>query len=80
MPMPRPYSDLIILLGTFAPGLVAILLTARDLRGTGVRALLRRVVQWRVRPLWYLFAIGYLAVIKLAVAPLRVIEACFRVR
>ena len=68
IPIPRTYSDLIVLLGTFAPGLVAISLTARDLDVTGVRTLLRRVVQWRARPRWYLFAIGYLAVIKLAVA------------
>jgi CAAX protease family protein len=68
IPIPRPHSDLIVLLGTFAPGLVAISLTARDMGGTGVRALLRRVVQWRANPRWYLFALGYMAVIKLAVA------------
>jgi hypothetical protein len=36
-------------LGTFAPSIVALSLTARSEGGAGVRALLRRVVQWRWR-------------------------------
>src|SRR5262249_30281274 len=33
-----------------------------------VRAVFRRVVQWQVPARWYLFATGYMAAIKLAVA------------
>src|SRR5260370_36921906 len=47
MPIPAPYRGLLMLLGAFAPSLVALSLTARDEGDTGVRALLRRVVQWR---------------------------------
>jgi len=38
----------LLLLGTFSPGLAAILLTARAQGGAGVRALLRRILIWRV--------------------------------
>ena len=58
----------LLLLGTFAPSLAALWLTARSEGGTGVNALLRRVIQWRVALPWYLFAAGYMAVIKLTVA------------
>jgi membrane protease YdiL (CAAX protease family) len=57
-------------LGVFAPALAALLLTASAEGGVGVRALLRRVLEWRVGARWYLFAIGYMAAIKLAVAVL----------
>ena len=68
LPIPAPYRGLMVLLGAFAPSLVAVSLTARDDGGPGVRKLLRHVVQWRVRARWYLFAAGYMAAIKLAVA------------
>ena len=56
------------LLGVFTPGLVAILLTARARGRRGAVALLRRLIDWQVPARWYVFAIGYMAVIKLAVA------------
>jgi len=58
----------LLLLGTFAPSLVAVGITARAEGRPGVRALLRRIVQWQVGTRWYLFAIGYLPAIKLSVA------------
>jgi membrane protease YdiL (CAAX protease family) len=58
----------LLLLGTFAPSLVALWITARTERRPGVRALLLRMVQWQVGWRWYLFAIGYLPAIKLSVA------------
>jgi membrane protease YdiL (CAAX protease family) len=61
-------SGFLLLLGTFAPSLVALWITARTEGRPGVNALLRRVVQWQVGARWYLFAIGYLPAIKLAVA------------
>ena len=57
-----------MLLGAFSPSLVALWLTARAEGSTGVRALLGRVLQWRVAVPWYLFAVGYIPVIKLTVA------------
>jgi uncharacterized protein len=59
---------LLLLLGTFAPSLVALGITASAEGLQGVRALLRRVVQWQVAKRWYLFAIVYLPTIKLSVA------------
>lgn len=56
------------LLGTFAPSLVALALTARKHGATGVRALISRIFQWRLAARWYVFAISYIAVIKLIVA------------
>lgn len=58
----------LLLLGTFAPSLVALGITARAEGRLGIRALLRRVVQWQVATRWYLFAILYLPAIKLSVA------------
>ena len=58
----------LILLGVFAPSLVAISLTARADGRVGLTALLRRLFQWRAPARWYLFAVGYMAAIKLTVA------------
>lgn len=59
---------LIFYIGVFAPLLVAVLLTARDEGDAGVRALLRRLVQWDVGLRWYAFALTFTIAIKLAVA------------
>jgi membrane protease YdiL (CAAX protease family) len=59
---------LLVLLGTFAPALVAIGLTARAAGRAGVRALLARLFRWEVPARWYVFAITYFAAIKLAAA------------
>lgn len=63
-----PGLSALILLGTFAPSMVAVALTARATGGAGVRALLSRLFQWKVSARWYLFAVGYMAAIKLTVA------------
>lgn len=59
---------LFFLPGTFAPGIVAILLTARRGGATGVRALLSRLFRWKVGTRWYVFAASYVAVVKLVAA------------
>jgi hypothetical protein len=56
------------LLGVFAPALVALALTAHSEGRSGVRALLARIGKWKVSAGWYLFALGYMAAIKLAAA------------
>jgi membrane protease YdiL (CAAX protease family) len=58
----------LLLLGTFAPGITAVALTAKEQGKTGVNALLSRVVQWKVAVRWYIFAVTYIAAIKLMVA------------
>lgn len=57
----------LLLLGTFAPSVVALWLTARADGRAGAYAMLRRLVEWRVDARWYVFAVGYMAAIKLAV-------------
>src|SRR5260370_1610414 len=59
---------LLLLLGTFAPSLVALRITARDHGTPATQALLRRELKWRGEARWYLFAVSYMAAIKLAVA------------
>jgi len=59
---------LLFLLGTFAPGFVALWLTGRASGRRGVAALLRRLIDWQVPARWYLFAASYIAVVKLTVA------------
>ena len=58
----------ILFLGIFAPAIVALSLTARAEGSEGVLALLRRLVKGDVAVRWYVFAIGYMAAVKLAVA------------
>ncbi len=59
---------LLFYLGVFTPGLLALWLTRRADGSPGVVALLQRLVQWRVPARWYVFALMYIATIKLTVA------------
>lgn len=61
-------SGSLLLLGTFAPALMALAVTARDEGRRGVRILLRRMIQWQVGWRWYLFAVAYMPAVKLSVA------------
>ncbi|HEY3128552.1 MAG TPA: type II CAAX endopeptidase family protein [Acidobacteriota bacterium] len=61
-------SGLLYLLGVFAPSLVALALTARANGRAGTLALLRRTVKWSVGARWYVFAVVYMAAVKLGVA------------
>ena len=65
---PGPLRTLLLFLGIFAPSFVALSLTARAEGRAGVVELLRRLIQWRVRVRWYVFAVAYMAAIKLVVA------------
>lgn len=56
------------LVGTVAPSLVAVALTARTEGRAAVGALLGRIFLWDVGARWYVFAVGYIAAIKLGVA------------
>ena len=57
IPAYAPLGVVLLLLGTFAPSLVALWLTARVEGDSGLRALLSGVVRWRVAAGWYLFAL-----------------------
>jgi CAAX protease family protein len=56
------------LLGVFAPALVALALTALADGGPGTIDLLRRTIKSSVSARWYVFAVSYMAAIKLAAA------------
>jgi len=58
----------VLLLGVFAPAIVALALTAWSGGRAAVLALLARIGRWRVGVRWYLFAAGYMVAVKLAVA------------
>ncbi len=60
----------VFLLGVFAPGLVAVALTAWEGGGHAAAALLRRVMRWRVGLRFYAFALLLMPLTKLAVAVL----------
>ena len=68
IPAYAPLGVVLLLLGTFAPSLVALWLTARVEGDSGLRALLSGVVRWRVAAGWYLFALAYIPALKLTVA------------
>src|SRR5262245_44425240 len=67
--------SILALLGTFAPSIVALSLTTRSEGATGIRSLLERILNWRVGVRWYVFAVGYLAIIKLGVAVIHRVAA-----
>lgn len=65
----------LFLLGTFAPAIIALILSWRGWgagsdgrQESGALDLLRRIGRWRVGARWYVFALLYMAVIKLLVA------------
>ena len=59
---------LLVFIGTIAPALVALVITAGAGGLSEVRTLLRRLFKWRVGARWYLFAVSYMVLIKLTVA------------
>jgi len=61
-------ATLLLYLGTFTPGLLAVAMTARADGMSGVRALLGKLFKGNVGGRWYLFAIGFMATIKLSAA------------
>ena len=61
-----PLRTMLLLFGTFAPAIVSIALVARARGADGVRELLRRLFIAPTTLRWYLFALGYVAAIKLA--------------
>lgn len=63
---PLGYS--LLLLGAFAPAIVAVAMTALSAGEDGVRALLRPALRWQVAGKWYVFALAYIAALKLCAA------------
>ena len=56
--LPGALSFIMMLLGSLVPSAVAILLVAVTQGRGGVRALLRRLIQWRVGARWYLVVLA----------------------
>ena len=52
----------------FAPAIVSLALTARAEGGEGVRRLVARIGRWQVDGRLYLFAVGYMAALRLTAA------------
>lgn len=55
-------------LGVFTPGILALVLTAWQRRGTGLRELTARLFRVDVPVRWYVFAVTYMAAAKLITA------------
>ena len=71
-------AQAILLLGVFAPGLLAIALTRWREGPEAMRALIHRIFCWNVDAKWYAFAILYMPAIKLAVALIhRIVEGAW---
>lgn len=64
------FNPMIGLLGLFGPAIAAIVVTALTEGRPGVRALLSRVVRWRVPVPWYVVALGLPAALALLAASL----------
>ena len=64
------FSPLLGIFGLFGPALAAIIMAAVTGGKPGVKALLSRVVRWRVGLPWYLIALGLPTVLSIATAGL----------
>jgi membrane protease YdiL (CAAX protease family) len=62
------FQQLLVFLGAITPSLVALALTTRAGLPGGTQTLLKRIGKWEVNAKWYVFAAGYMAIIKLLVA------------
>ena len=60
-------------LGAFGPLMAAVIVTAQDSGGAGLRSLLGRIVRWRVAPIWYAVALLGPLVITLVAVVLEVV-------
>lgn len=58
----------LVFLGTIVPSLVALWLTAQSSIVGETQNLLAKITRWKVNIKWYVFALGYIAIIKLIVA------------
>jgi membrane protease YdiL (CAAX protease family) len=58
----------LLLIGVFAPSLVALALTVHANGRAGAAALLRPTLEWPPGAQWYVFALGYIVALKLAAA------------
>src|SRR2546427_11783836 len=65
LPPRRPLGALLVLLGTFAPSLVALGLTAPAEGLKGIRILLAGELRRREAPQWYLFGAGHISTLQL---------------
>jgi membrane protease YdiL (CAAX protease family) len=68
IPDHAPLGVFLLYLGTFAPSLVAISLTARAQGNTGVRELFGRILRGPVAGRWFVFALTYMLTLKLVAA------------
>lgn len=68
IPAKSPVGTLLLLVGVFAPSIVAIGFAARAGGRAGIERLVAPVFHWRVSARWYLFAVAYFPSIKLTAA------------
>jgi membrane protease YdiL (CAAX protease family) len=68
VPPASPMGGFLLLLGTYAPTIAALLLTWRDDGAPGVRALVGRIFKGGIAPKYIVIAVSYIAVIKLTAA------------
>ena len=68
IPAASPLRQFLLLLGAFAPGIAALTLTAVAEGQAGAKALLSPIVRWKVGVWSYIFAVSYIAAVKLVVA------------
>jgi len=62
------FQQTLLFLGTITPSLVALWIAARSGIPRETEKLLKKVGKWQVNIGWYVFAAGYIAIIKLIVA------------
>ncbi|HWC17544.1 MAG TPA: CPBP family intramembrane glutamic endopeptidase [Terriglobales bacterium] len=61
-------GNFLVLIGTFAPALMALWFRWKEEGSTGIRELLSRMLKWQVARRWYAVAVTYMVVVKLTAA------------
>ena len=78
IPLEGILRTVVFITGVFAPAFAAIIVTRANEGAASTRALLARMLQWRVDPRLYLFAVSYMAAVKLLTAVIyRIIEGAW---
>src|SRR5215213_1794059 len=65
--LPLP-SELVETIGLLGSALAALGVTAYETGGAGLRTLLGQLLRWRIRPIWYVVALGEPILLTLAIA------------
>jgi membrane protease YdiL (CAAX protease family) len=70
--LPLP-PEIVPMLMVLTPAALAVILTAAESSGSGVRALLRKLLEWKINWKWYLIMLGLALLVRLTMSVLALV-------